>query len=50
MLEFAKGGELYKLLQAQGRLPEAQAAKYVAEVASALRFILSLRGLSDFVS
>jgi len=38
VLEYAHKGELYKVLQAQGRLAESQAAKHVMEVARALRY------------
>eukprot|EP01105_Mastigella_eilhardi_P015039 TRINITY_DN341_c0_g2_i3.p1 TRINITY_DN341_c0_g2~~TRINITY_DN341_c0_g2_i3.p1 ORF type:complete len:346 (+),score=144.39 TRINITY_DN341_c0_g2_i3:49-1038(+) len=38
LLEFAKGGEMYKVLQKQRRFPEPQAAKYIRSVASALDY------------
>jgi aurora kinase len=39
ILEFAAGGELYKLLQKQQRFPEWRAAQYVAQMASALKYL-----------
>lgn len=39
ILEFAKKGELYKHLRRERRFPEWQAASYIAQMASALRFL-----------
>ena len=39
VLEFAAGGELYKHLQKVGRFPEARAASYIAQMASALTYL-----------
>jgi len=38
-LEFAAGGELYKSLQKQQRFPEWKAAQYIAQMASALKYL-----------
>ncbi|KFZ03453.1 hypothetical protein V502_10934 [Pseudogymnoascus sp. VKM F-4520 (FW-2644)] len=39
ILEFAKKGELYKHLRREGRFPEWKAATYIAQMASALKFL-----------
>ncbi|KFY09061.1 hypothetical protein V492_05657 [Pseudogymnoascus sp. VKM F-4246] len=39
ILEFAKKGELYKHLRRERRFPEWQAATYIAQMASALKFL-----------
>ncbi|OBT75874.1 hypothetical protein VF21_04414 [Pseudogymnoascus sp. 05NY08] len=39
ILEFAKRGELYKHLRREGRFPEWKAATYIAQMASALKFL-----------
>lgn len=39
ILEFAGKGELYKHLRKEGRFPEWKAAQYVAQMASALRYL-----------
>ncbi|KAG5940556.1 hypothetical protein E4U59_002351 [Claviceps monticola] len=39
ILEFAGKGELYKYLRDEGRFPEWKAAQYVAQMASALRYL-----------
>lgn len=39
ILEFAKKGELYKHLRRERRFPEWQAAAYIAQMASALKFL-----------
>ncbi|KAH6897030.1 kinase-like domain-containing protein [Thelonectria olida] len=39
ILEFAGKGELYKHLRNEGRFPEWKAAQYVAQMASALRYL-----------
>lgn len=39
ILEFAGQGELYKLLRKEQRFPEWKAAQYVAQMASALRYL-----------
>jgi aurora kinase, other len=39
ILEFAKQGELYKHLQKEGRFPEWRASQYIAQMASALRYL-----------
>lgn len=39
ILEYAGKGELYKQLQKQGRFPEWKAAHYVAQMASALKYL-----------
>jgi aurora kinase len=39
ILEFAGKGELYKLLRKQTRFPEWQAAQYIAQMASALKYL-----------
>lgn len=41
ILEFAGRGELYKHLRKAGRFPEWQAAQYIAQMASALRYLHS---------
>lgn len=39
ILEFAGKGELYKFLRDEGRFPEWKSAQYVAQMASALRYL-----------
>lgn len=39
VLEFAGQGELYKHLRKAGRFPEAKSAQYIAQIASALRYL-----------
>lgn len=39
ILEYAAGGELYRVLQREGRFPEPRAARYVAQVALALAYL-----------
>ncbi|QIX00207.1 hypothetical protein AMS68_005724 [Peltaster fructicola] len=41
ILEFAAKGELYKHLRKAGKFPEWQAAQYIAQMASALRYLHS---------
>ncbi|KAI1148328.1 serine/threonine-protein kinase [Nemania diffusa] len=41
ILEYAAGGELYKVLQQEGSFSEQRAAKYVAQVASSLIYLHS---------
>ncbi|KAJ2751544.1 spindle assembly checkpoint kinase, partial [Coemansia nantahalensis] len=41
ILEYAARGEMYKLLQKQGKFTEPEAAKYVAQIAAALRYLHS---------
>ncbi|AEO62542.1 uncharacterized protein THITE_2073368 [Thermothielavioides terrestris NRRL 8126] len=41
VLEYAAGGELYRLLRREGRFPEKRAARYSAQVAAALRYLHS---------
>ncbi|KAJ2665670.1 spindle assembly checkpoint kinase [Coemansia sp. RSA 1200] len=41
ILEYAARGEVYKLLQKQGSFSESEAAKYIAQIASALEYLHS---------
>ncbi|KAJ2557108.1 spindle assembly checkpoint kinase [Coemansia sp. RSA 1933] len=41
ILEYAANGEVYKLLQKQGSFSEPEAAKYIAQIASALEYLHS---------